>query len=140
MDYMIKVNGRKAKAVNAILNLLFKNGELTTPEILDRINGSSYGVTFQELNNILGKWPCFVNNGHGTVKSIIGQNYDVISWRVDNNGLRKRYGVNSYEDRKRYQYIIDEKNNKMISVSKCKKLGNWKLAVLALQGNGWNIE
>ena len=136
MRFLINITGRRNRTMSKLIETLIEEGELSTPQVVDKINtkiGRTLSVTTTQVSNWLPKSGCFIRVGKVKKLSSLSGDYFVTLWRADFNGIRNKYGVaevDAVADKTgrvsyRLQYVLDAEAKTMTSVSELIREGIW---------------
>lgn len=135
MEFLVEINGRRNRTLSKLIETVMENGDISTPQILERINMKmgNLSVTTNQVSNWLPKSGCFYKSGTTMRKGIQSGSYEVAVWRVDFQGLYKKFGIDSPRGKVnsrgitsyRYHYLIDTQTKTMTPLHEIMKKGSW---------------
>jgi hypothetical protein len=136
MRFLINVTGRRNRTMAKLIEAVIEGNEISTPRIVETINmkmGKNLSVTTNQISNWLPKSGCFSNTGRVRRDGMLGGGYSVMLWKVNYEGLRKKYGVNHTTGQAdvngrisyRLQYVIDTVEKTMTPVGPLMRDGRW---------------
>jgi hypothetical protein len=104
----LEFTGKKSRKIERIVCSLHKIGEQSTHEIKSLFQTGKLCATMNELSNILRKSGLFKISGRTTVSKLDSNTYEICKWKINYDGLVKKYKVDKFNRKKsRSQYILD---------------------------------
>lgn len=135
MEFLVEISGRRNRTLSKLIETVMEFGEISTPRILEEINMKmgNLSVTTNQVSNWLPKSGCFERSGSTYKKSMQSGSYEVALWKVDFEGLEKKYGIDTPNGKVnargitsyRYHYVIDTESKTMTPLHELIKKGIW---------------